>query len=148
MNLLQPLKLLLPALIPSWRFFDVIAPSPRIQFTLLDSEKNTLVDWQEFRPKAEHITILQTLKRMICNAKWNESLFLASCAERIMENYTPHSENEILNRIERDFHKKTKANYLQFRLVFIQRKGAASLEEKTRFTSRIQEFSKEKRNGA
>ena len=28
------LRLLLPALIPSWRFFDVIAPSPRIEYAL------------------------------------------------------------------------------------------------------------------
>lgn len=147
MNLLQPIKLLLPALMPSWKFFDVIAPSPRIQFILLDRKKQPIANWQEFRPRPEHITTLQTLKRMVWNAKWNESLFLVSCAERIMDNYSPHSENEILNRIGHDFHNKTKANYLQFRLVFIQRKEEL-LEEKTLFTSRLQEFSKEKNNGA
>ena len=33
----NPFKLLLPALIPSWSFFDVIAPSPRIEYALLRS---------------------------------------------------------------------------------------------------------------
>ena len=32
------LKLLIPALLPSWNFFDYITPSPRIQFTLLKHE--------------------------------------------------------------------------------------------------------------
>ena len=36
--MLRTLKLLLPVLIPSWRFFDFIAPSPRIQFSLLKTE--------------------------------------------------------------------------------------------------------------
>ena len=35
--MLQTVKLLLPALIPSWRFFSTIAPSPRIEFALLDA---------------------------------------------------------------------------------------------------------------
>ena len=33
----QIIRLLLPALIPSWRFFDVVAPSPRIEFVLLET---------------------------------------------------------------------------------------------------------------
>ncbi len=46
---------------------------------------------------------------MFWNPEGNESLFLVSCAERIMENYTPHSENEILKRIARDiFHRQKK----------------------------------------
>lgn len=143
MSIFNPIKLLLPALIPSWNFFDVIAPSPRIQFILLDAEKSVINNWQEFRPRPKHITVLQTLKRMIWNPKWNESLFLVSCAERLIDNYTDHSENEILNRIARDLHNEKKLAYFQFRLIFIHREEAA-LKEKILFTSRIQKFIEEK----
>ena len=44
--MLQTLKLLLPALIPSWRFFDTIAPSPRIEFTLLKTAQDAPGDWR------------------------------------------------------------------------------------------------------
>jgi len=143
MKILQSLKLLLPALIPSWNFFDIIAPSPRIEFSLLNSENENALEWTEFRPRPAHLSFVQMLKRMLWNPGWNESLFLVSCAERIMENYTPHSENEILKRIKRDiFHdqKKTTATHLQFRLLFIQRQESI-LKKEVLFTSRIQALS-------
>lgn len=143
MKILQSLKLLLPALIPSWNFFDIVAPSPRIEFSLLNSENENALEWTEFRPRPAHLSFVQMLKRMLWNPKWNESLFLVSCAERIMENYTPHSENEILKRIVRDIfhdHKKITATHLQFRLLFIQRQKS-KLKKEVLFTSRIQALS-------
>ena len=142
MKYINTLKLLLPALIPSWNFFDVIAPSPRIQFRLLNSKNEAEKDWQEFRPRPTHISFLQMLKRMFWNPKWNESLFLVSCAERIVDTYTKHSEDEILNRIENDLKQRkndTTSKNLQFRLVFIQRKKN-ELHQKVVFTSRIKEI--------
>ena len=47
--ILRPFALLLPALIPSWNFFDVIAPSPRIEIARLVSVDTPRV-WQEFAP--------------------------------------------------------------------------------------------------
>ena len=142
-NLLQSLKLLLPALIPSWNFFDVIAPSPRIQFTLLNKEDEPPHEWHEFRPRPIHVSFMQMLKRMFWNPKWNESLYMLSCAERIIEKHTPHSENEIVNRIIKEL-KNTPENtlllnatHLQFRLIVIQRKNDQLHEEQT-FLSRIQ----------
>lgn len=142
----QSLKLLLPALIPSWNFFDIIAPSPRIQFTLLNSEEEFANQWHEFRPQPTRVSFIQMLGRMFWNPRWNESLFLVSCAERIMQQDTAnqiqqssvqqspdqliniqHSETEILNRIARELRQKTSqfdihsATHLQFRLLFIQR---------------------------
>ena len=122
MNILQPLKFLLPALIPSWNFFDIISPSPRIEFSLLNSESEKALEWTEFRPRPEQLSLLDMIKRMFWNSKWNESLYLVSCAERIMENYTSHSETEILNRIEKEVllkHENLEATHLQFRLLFI-----------------------------
>ena len=145
MNIFQPIKLLLPALIPSWNFFDEIAPSPRIQFTLLNSENKQLQNWQEFRPRPAKLSFIQILKRMVWNPRWNESLFLVSCAERIMQQYTEHSENEILTRIERDLtlYKQnipTAATQLQFRLLFVERSHEQLLEEIT-FISRSYDLS-------
>lgn len=145
MSLLNAIKLLLPALIPSWNFFDVIAPSPRIQFTLLNNKKSVVTDWQEFRPRPENMSVAQILKRMIWNPKWNESLFLVSCAERIIDDYTEHSESEILNRIEQQIHKKNEVAHLQFRLILIHREGS-ELKKDVLFISRIQELIKENNN--
>lgn len=146
MSFLKPIKLLLPALIPSWNFFDVIAPSPRIQFSLLNSASESVQQWQEFRPRPARLSFLQMLKRMLWNPKWNESLFMVSCAERIMGDATQqliqHSENEILKRIENELlHTEatfeTAATHLQFRLIFVKRQGTELYEEIT-FHSRIQ----------
>ena len=150
MSFIHSIKLLLPALIPSWNFFDIIAPSPRIQFSLLKSEKESRQEWFEFRPRPPHLSFIKMLKRILWNPKWNESLFLVSCAERIMADSTQeliqHSENEILKRIENDLPGTesllniSEATHLQFRLVFVQRQGS-ELQEKVTFLSRIQALS-------
>ena len=145
MNLLKPLKLLLPALIPSWNFFDTISPSPRIEYSLLTSENETSLNWIEFRPKPSHLSLPNMLKRLFWNPTWNESLFLVSCAERILENYALHSENEILRRIERELslrQKQITETHIQFRLLFIQRAGV-ELKAEISFNSRIHKLSSE-----
>ncbi len=122
------LKLLLPALIPSWRFFDVIAPSPRIEYTLLETEDTDPVEWQEFRPRPDHLSFGSMLKRMLWNPWRNENLFLVSCAERLMAHPTDHSVQEIQNRIMRDLEGAGNNNedksHLKFRLVFLFRQGS------------------------
>ncbi len=50
--ILRPFALLLPALIPSWNFFDVIAPSPRIEAARLASTDAQPV-WREFRSRPQ-----------------------------------------------------------------------------------------------
>ena len=145
-NSLHTLKLLLPALIPSWNFFDVIAPSPRIQFALLNKEDDTSHVWHEFRPRPVYISFIQMLKRMLWNPTWNESLYMVSCSERIIDKYTPHSEDEILKRIIKELKNTSEnsllvnATHLQFRLIVIQRKDDQLHEELT-FLSRIQSLS-------
>ena len=120
--MLHTLKLLLPVLIPSWRFFDAIAPSPRIEVALLQSAHDTPEVWREFRPRPPHIPIHTMLKRIFWNPQWNQSLFLVSCAERLMQNPTQHSLEEIRTRIEADAN--TTTPYMQFRLVFVSRTGS------------------------
>ena len=150
MNFINSIKLLFPALIPSWNFFDVIAPSPRIQFSLLKSEKESNQKWHEFRPRPLRLSFMQMLKRMLWNPRWNEYLFLVSCAERIMadsnQQVIQHSENEILKRIENDLLGTEAISnisgemHLQFRLIFVQRQGTV-LQEEITFVSRIQPLS-------
>lgn len=147
MNSLQPLKLLLPALIPSWNFFDIISPSPRIEYSLLYSEEDKPLNWTEFRPRPIQFSLRETLKNTIWNPKWNETLFLVSCAERIIENYTQHSENEIFKRIEKDLLQRNETTdkiFLQFRLLFIHRQGI-NLKSEVLFISQIHKLSEDKR---
>ena len=148
----NPFKSLLPALLPSWNFFDVIAPSPRIEFILLHSKNDTPTQWQEFHPRPAQLPLSQMLSRMFWNPKWNETLYVVSCAERIMENTSQnnldsHSENEILNRIINDIvcnkpiienknAHDNPATHLQFRLLVIQREGL-ELTQEVVFESRI-----------
>ena len=138
--ILDSVKLLLPALIPSWRFFDTIAPAPRIEFTLLKTAQNKADSWQEFRPRPAHLSVGSMVKRMFWNARWNESLFLVSCAERLMQNPTQHSEQEIVKRIKAELERSSVdgvANpYLQFRLVWVSRQGA-QLQKQITFISPV-----------
>ena len=137
------LKLLLPALIPSWNFFDIIAPSPRIQYALLNN-KGRLSDWQTFQPRPQHLSLCQMLRRLWCNPKWNESLFMMSCAERLMEFPTRHSEDEILKRLicrlrdERLLSGDEQG--LQIRLLTVQREGADLIQELV-YESRVVDLS-------
>lgn len=143
--LLNTLKLLLPALLPSWNFFDVIAPSPRIEYSLLNSDDETPTQWLAFRPRPQRLSFIQFLHRMLWNPRWNETLFMVSCAERILENPDQclHSESEILNRIinellEEDSDKPfLSATHIQFRLLTIQRQDEQLVHE-INFESRIQ----------
>lgn len=127
----NPLQLLLPALIPSWNFFDVIAPSPRVEYAVAVSEDATPAVWQEFRPRPERVSPAAMAARMIWNPRWNESLFLVSCAERLIDNPTTHSEDEIFKRIAADLARgPAKAEgWLTFRLVFVAREDEALTRE-------------------
>lgn len=140
--MLHTLKLLIPALIPSWRFFDAIAPSPRIQFTLLTADDEVPHEWHEFRPRPAHLSFPCMLGRMLWNPQWNETLFVVSCAERLMEYPTRHSEHEILKRIIGDIVREpvnaacATATHLQFRLLTLERREGGLHEEVT-YHSRV-----------
>jgi len=132
-TLLAPLKLLLPALIPSWNFFDVIAPAPRVEYALLASPGDTGGIWREFRPRPEQVSVATLLKRLVWNPRWNQTLFVMSCAERLAEDRTPaHSEAELFKRIAADLVTEPQdpaRPWLCFRLVFVSRDGEALTEE-------------------
>jgi len=128
----SPLKLLLPALIPSWNFFDVIAPSPRVEYARLRSIGDVSGDWREFRPRPVRVSPATMLQRLLWNPRWNETLFLASCAERLTDEPTDHSENEIFKRIAADLAHEAddpERPWLCFRLIFVSRVGEVLVDE-------------------
>ena len=129
--MLRPLALLLPALIPSWRFFDVIAPSPRIEYALSPGPDVGGV-WREVRPRPNRVSPATMAWRLLWNPRWNETLFLVSCAERLADEPTAHGEDEIYRRIAADLWRADDADgegWLAFRLVFVSRDGDALVRE-------------------
>ena len=136
--ILNLFRLLLPALIPSWRFFDTIAPSPRIEFTFVKTPQAASCSWQEFRPRPAHLRVGDMLRHLFWNPRWNETLFLLSCAEGLAENHEEHGAREIITRIKAEFERrgmdKTVSPYLRFRLVSVYREGAR-MRRRVTFTS-------------
>ncbi len=92
--MLAVIKLLLPALTPSWRFFDSIGPSPRIEYVPPNA-----IDWRAFRPRPAIVAWRQMWRRLFWNPDCNESLFLTSCAERLLESPNSQSIREIEARL-------------------------------------------------
>jgi hypothetical protein len=136
--MLKTIKLLLPALIPAWNFFDWIAPSPRIEYALHDPTRDAPLDWREFRPRPASIPLRTRVARLFFNPSWNESLFLVSCAERIMDGQAEHSVQEILDRIEAQLshasERPSPNSILQFQIAIVQRRNIAIVKE-IRFVS-------------
>jgi hypothetical protein len=122
-------RYLLPALIPSWRFFDFIAPSPRIEFAVVDQVDEPTTRWQEFRSRPVHLPVAAMLRRLLWNPIWNESLFMVSCAEKLLDEPSSWREGELLTRIAATIargetgDKTTSSTYLRFRIVVLKREG-------------------------
>jgi len=134
-------KLILPTIIPSWRFFDVIAPSPRIEYVLLDKNNKLLTEWCEFRPRPQSLSFFSMLARMLWNVRWNENLFMISCAERIFENSPTQylSELEILKRIRKSLlcdSDVLAVENIQFHLILLE-KNNNKIDQSIFFESRI-----------
>ncbi|WP_233356730.1 hypothetical protein [Hirschia baltica] len=139
------LKLVLPVIIPSWRFFDAIAPSPRIEYALLTDGEEAPIAWVELRPRPKTISFLTMLRRILWNPVWNETLFLVSCSERLLANPTQHSEDEIFDRVFADIAltdclESTKC-FVQFRLMSVHRELSDLVREET-FRSAIRPLDK------
>lgn len=96
------ISLFLPVLFPSWRFFSGIGPSPRIDYAILQHKNDTPRIWQEFRPKPQRISFGETIRRLFWNPKWNETLYINSCAERLFAEYSPMREQEMMRRIVKE----------------------------------------------
>lgn len=124
------LKLFLPVIFPSWRFFSSIGPSPRIHYAFLKNESDEPQEWQEFRPRPERVSFKEGLCRLFHNPHWNETLYLNTCAERLFEGYSEMREQEIMKRIlatvnANQITLESKDKYLIYRISAIIREGQA-----------------------
>ncbi|WP_221364313.1 hypothetical protein [Sphingomonas jinjuensis] len=122
------MRLLLPAVVPSWRFFDAVTASPRIDYVLAASPGGASGDWHEFDPRVPVLSARMMLRRLVWNPAWNEALYLVSLAERLMSNADPatlaHSEREMLRRVAHQLHRKgydRGGDWLRIRLRFVHR---------------------------
>lgn len=130
--MLKTLHLILPVLVPSWRFFKSVEPSPRVQWASQPPGDETPPIWQDFRPRPPHVTALQMLGRLVWNAAWNDQLFVVSCAERIALNPTDHSIKQIKQRLFDDLSLvacDAPDQLIRFQLVFVQRSDAGPISE-------------------
>lgn len=119
--MLKIFRLVAPALIPSWRFFDRITASPRIEFARIAGAEEGGCDWREFRPRPQSLPCGTVLRRLVWNPDWNESLFLTSCAERLLNEPTEHSVAEISSRIAATLAPNGDTPFFRFRLVLVSR---------------------------
>ncbi|MBM4260135.1 MAG: hypothetical protein FJ145_01715 [Deltaproteobacteria bacterium] len=133
-------RLLLPALLPSWRFFDTIAPSPRIQFALLDHHDEPEPSWHSFRPHPDRLSLGAMIRRLFHNPRWNESLYMVTCAERLLEQPSRFREEEILRRITTAIESgeigwaPAQARFVRFRILILKRQ-TGRVTERVMFTS-------------
>ncbi len=116
---MKTLSLILPVLLPSWRFFKTVEPSPRVQWAFV-AQRGMAQNWHEYRPRPHRIALWRVFIRLFYNAARNDALFVVSCAERIEESPTDHSIAEITRRIRVDIlATEHRCNQAQFRLVFV-----------------------------
>lgn len=93
------LKLLLPILFPSWRFFSSIGPSPSIEVGFAVDKNSEPEEWLPFRPLPEKDNFPRVLQQLFHNPLWNERLYINTCAEHLFENYSEFREREIGRRL-------------------------------------------------
>jgi len=146
-NIINILKLYLPVLIPSWNFFDEISASPRIQFVLFNQNHQVIQDWQELNPRPDKLSFKQLLYKLWWNPSWNESLFVISCAERILQEDTlcsiEQSENIIFSRIKKYLlvnNNISKDYLIQFRIVILHRETNNKIKTDNAYYSKIHPF--------
>ncbi len=118
------LKLWLPVICPSWRFFNAIGPSPRIEYAF----DTAASQWQLFRPRPASLPLRQRLVRFIYNPEWNEYLYINGCAERVLNGEAPIERwaLEIAQRLHRamtlgEIHPPQDASRFCFRIGYWQR---------------------------
>ncbi|MFK7944451.1 MAG: hypothetical protein AB8B85_16270 [Paracoccaceae bacterium] len=123
----RSLSLLAPAIIPSWRFFQSIEPSPRIEIAVRP-DANGVVFWQQFRPRPARLSAFKILGRLVWNPWWNECLYLTSLAERLILDDRDHAQNEIIERIKADMPGHSTATP-RFRIVVVRREDDGLVTE-------------------
>jgi hypothetical protein len=115
------LKLFLPIIFPSWRFFSSIGPSPRIEVGFVADTNSEPEEWLPFRRLPKKINFTLALQQLFHNPLWNERLYINTCAEHLFEGYSEFREREIGERLVAAVLKKEivfdgEFHYLVFRI--------------------------------
>ncbi|MEM8784835.1 MAG: hypothetical protein AAGF19_03180 [Pseudomonadota bacterium] len=125
--MLRTLTYLLPALIPSWRFFATIAPSPRIEIATLAAANEPATAWQDLLPLPQRLSLGQTLARLFWSPQRNEALFLTACAERYLADGSVKCLEQIIDHAQRHLARDGApapiASYFQIRMRAAHREG-------------------------
>ena len=123
---------LLPALMPSWRFFDAIGPSPRLDYAWVHDDTSPTT-WHTFRPRPARVGVLRMAARLLWNPMQNESLYIVRCAERIVEGETDFPVRELRWRLllaaRRSELVAQTAPSLRFRVRAVYREGGELSDE-------------------
>jgi hypothetical protein len=125
---------LVPALIPSWRFFDYIAAAPRI-LAVVASAGDPAPCWQELRPRPAHLLFASMLWRLFWNPLWNESLYMVSCAEKLLADPSAMRADELMTRIAAEIVRGETGDkiagpvWLTLRIVVFKREGEQIVQQ-------------------
>ncbi len=96
-----------------------------MEVCLLDHPGDDRAIWRDGRPRPARLAPLDRLKAFFWNARWNETLHLANCAERFVQGQTEHSMREIRRRLRADLRSgadgAAPSPFFRFRLVFVSR---------------------------
>lgn len=113
--MLRVLSLLLPALIPSWRFFKSVEPSPRVQWAVVGGP------WQTYHGRPDRVGFWSMARRLVWNPQWNETLYMVSLAERLTVTPDAATLAEIWMRVGHEARLSGSAtdSDIQFRLIFV-----------------------------
>ena len=114
-------RLILPILIPSWRFFDRVGPAPLIQICRQNHchSKKEQVIWEDIGVYALPVFNVQSfIQRLFWSPLRNEYLYLVSLSERLICQEEEFAEQQIFHILTRHY---PDIDHLQFRLVFADR---------------------------
>lgn len=93
------IKLLLPVLFPSWRFFSGIGPSPRFDIGFLKADETDPSMWIDLGQLPKELGIWSGMTRLFHNPIWNDQLYINTCAEHLFEFNSDFREREIADRL-------------------------------------------------
>lgn len=128
--MLRTLSLLWPVIFPSWRFFQTVEPSPRLEWAAVCATGDVFGDWREVHPIPARMPVGEAVRRLVWNPDRNAALFIINCAERIQAAPTDHSIGVIQRYVQAQVGQRLAADQmLQFRLVFVHRDGEALVRD-------------------
>jgi hypothetical protein len=123
--MLHLLSLLLPCLFPSWRFFQEVEASPRVEWRISTNDASA---WAELRPRPAHLSVWHMFGRLFWNPDCARTLYMVSLAERMAIQPSAHSLHALRAQVCDDLrktHRLTSHTQLQFRIVWVSRINGA-----------------------